>query len=347
MAKSPKGSPTGLRFNHWQYKYLKGCAARREEGMQRWNQWREKHLEREVFLEGADLSWKFLEEINLNGASKEDPKDCHKLIRRGNVYLESAEFWRTDLRKADLQDAHLEGARIYRADLRGTMATGVVVDGRTIISGGCLVDRSTIFTGVALDTIRIRPEIKQVLQYNIRRDNWEYWYDDENEPIHEAKGVFRCRPVRMLVNRVLKWLVQRFWEISDYGISTKRVIWTFFKWAMLFALVYYVIGAVDYYIMHKADNPGVVANLFVNDGLSLSAWLVPLRSTYFSVVTMTTLGFGDMYAHSESILGHILLTLQVLLGYMLLGALVTRFAVLFTAGGPAGQFSASGDDEPD
>jgi len=27
------------------------------------------------------------------------------------------------------------------------------------------------------------------------------------------------------------------------------------------------------------------------------------------------------------------------LGYVLLGALVTRFAVLFTAGGPAGKFS--------
>ena len=37
-----------------------------------------------------------------------------------------------------------------------------------------------------------------------------------------------------------------------------------------------------------------------------------------------------------------LLMAQVLLGYVLLAALVTRFAVLFTAGGPAGDFS----DEP-
>jgi hypothetical protein len=53
---------------------------------------------------------------------------------------------------------------------------------------------------------------------------------------------------------------------------------------------------------------------------------------------MTTLGFGDMYANAQSIWGHILLSLQVILGYVLLGALVTRFAVLFTAGGPAGRF---------
>jgi hypothetical protein len=35
----------------------------------------------------------------------------------------------------------------------------------------------------------------------------------------------------------------------------------------------------------------------------------------------------------------VLLALQVFLGYVLLGALVTRFAVLFTAGGPAGTFA--------
>ena len=60
---------------------------------------------------------------------------------------------------------------------------------------------------------------------------------------------------------------------------------------------------------------------------------------YFSIVTMTTLGFGDMYANKGSIAGQVILALQVILGYVLLGALVTRFAVLFTAGGPAGRFS--------
>ena len=69
------------------------------------------------------------------------------------------------------------------------------------------------------------------------------------------------------------------------------------------------------------------------------------HSLYFSVVTMTTLGFGDMYANAESISGHILLTIQVILGYVLLGALVTRFAVLFTAGGPAGKFADDKEEE--
>ena len=44
---------------------------------------------------------------------------------------------------------------------------------------------------------------------------------------------------------------------------------------------------------------------------------------------MTTLGFGDMYAAPGSMAGHLLLTLHVILGHVLLGALVTRLSVLF------------------
>lgn len=97
--------------------------------------------------------------------------------------------------------------------------------------------------------------------------------------------------------------------------------------------------------LHIKDDPGIVSNLFVLEGEqeTVSPWLVPFRAVYFSIVTMTTLGFGDMYANAHSFLrglfGHALLALQVILGYVLLAALVTRFAVLFTAGGPAGEFS--------
>ncbi len=59
-------------------------------------------------------------------------------------------------------------------------------------------------------------------------------------------------------------------------------------------------------------------------------------------MTMTTLGFGDMYAAPGSVWGHILLTFQVLFGYVLLGALITRFAILFSSEGPLGEW----DDPP-
>jgi len=58
---------------------------------------------------------------------------------------------------------------------------------------------------------------------------------------------------------------------------------------------------------------------------------------------MTTLGSGDMYANangfSRGFFGHTLLAFQVILGYVLTGALARRLAVSFTAGEPTGRFA--------
>ena len=51
-------------------------------------------------------------------------------------------------------------------------------------------------------------------------------------------------------------------------------------------------------------------------------------------VTMTTLGFGDIYAKPDCFWGYFFLTAQVILGYVLLGVLITRLAVLFNSDGP-------------
>ena len=125
--------------------------------------------------------------------------------------------------------------------------------------------------------------------------------------------------------------------MSDYGRSAGRIGFTFLMFAFLFATIYYLWGLIS--------PPGIISNLFEGQNGPVPCALVPVRSVYFSVVTMTTLGFGDMYANAQSIWGHILLTIQVILGYVLLGALITRFAVLFTAGGPAGEFAPEEKDD--
>ena len=102
---------------------------------------------------------------------------------------------------------------------------------------------------------------------------------------------------------------------------------TFFSLAFLFALIYWLWPNC------------VMVNREVGDVRGL--W----QALYFSVVTMTTLGFGDIAANPDSWVGQTLLMLQVILGYVLLGALVTGFAVLFTAGGPAGKFADEKEKE--
>ncbi len=178
------------------------------------------------------------------------------------------------------------------------------MDGSTIISD-CEIDRNTDFRGVGLDGIRIDPGIKELLKYNIRRMNWEDWY----------KG-----------HKILKWFAKPFWLISDYGRSTGRLLATFFISSLVFAIIYWLF-------------PDIINNLANPEEKILSCGMQFLRSFYFSIVTMTTLGFGDMYAAPGSIAGYFLLMLQVLLGYVLLGALITRLSILFTAEGPSGKFT--------
>jgi len=273
----------------------------------------------EAHLDGATLSYAHLEGAHLWCAHLK----CAKLE---GAYLESADIIAANLEGADLTAAHLEGASLLEANLEKTNIKGAyiqeadfsrtVVDGRTLV-WKCNVDADTKFEGVGLGNIRIYPGTKQLLEYNIRRKNWGEWYKN---------------------HRFLKWPVSGFWWLSDYGLSTWQVIKAFLVFAVVFAVLYYSWGAVDHYLLKINDRPGLVSNLFVLESGDPVSWCeVPIRALYFSVVTMTTLGFGDMYANVaifsdnpyanlRSGWGHFLLMIQVILGYVLLGALILRGA---------------------
>ncbi|MBV4492723.1 pentapeptide repeat-containing protein [Pseudomonas oryzicola] len=114
-------------------------------------------------------------------------------------------------------------------------------------------------------------------------------------------------------NGVVKGLlVKMFWLASDYGRSPNRVIISFFSISLIYTLLYFLFP------------------LLTSEG-NLSF----IRSFYFSVVTMTTLGFGDIYANKISWLSQLVLVTHVFFGYILLGALLTVLSNLFTADGPS------------
>lgn len=298
------------KFSQEQYDMLMLCSKKKD--ITDWNEWREKNPSVEIWLEGAKLRNAHLEDANLSLAHLENAVLWGAHLKNANLcgaHLERADFNGTDLQGAELIVSNLKGANFLSTNLQGADLRVSIVDGETLICTRRL-DRDTDFTGVGLGSVRAEPILKQFLEYNVRRIGWDKWYKD---------------------HLLLKLLVWPFWQMSDYGRSTGRVIVAFFTLALIFAGIYYVCGL----IWH----PGVVANLFEDTQRPIPAWLVPIRAVYFSIVTMTTLGFGDMYANARNLAGHMLLTLQVLLGYVLLGALVTRFAVLFTAGGPAAKFA--------
>lgn len=287
------------RFSKEQYDFLKECSEKGEKGIKEWNEWREENEDKEILLEGVNLNNRYLKRINLKFAHM-------KGARLNFSHLEEANLWSAHLEGAVLlgAHAHLQGAKIKRAYLQGADFMEAEVDVHTVIRD-CMIDRNIDFYGVGLDSARIDPGTKQLLKYNIRRMNWEDWY---------KKGRWWQR----ILKRLFIW---PFWLISDYGLRTWRIIATFFGLAIAFGVVYWLCPSCVIVMGEVGDIRGF--------------W----HALYFSVVTMTTLGFGDIAANPDSWAGQTLLMLQVILGYVLLGALVTRFAVLFTAGGPAGRFA--------
>jgi uncharacterized protein YjbI with pentapeptide repeats len=359
-----KHQPEQRRFSQEQYDMLKRCSEKRD--MTEWNKWREEHMEyyvQDVLLEGGDFTNWHLEGVNLGTSPQYGRRTPEVFLSKANfdnarlegasfqfshvegarfheahlehanlmfahlndkvfllgVHLEYACLQCAELRNANVCNAHLDKANFIDAELQGSKFDNAFligtkfqkarVDGSTSFCY-CKVDRETDFREVGIDSVQIDPATRQLLECNIRRKNWEEWY-----PKHS----------------LLKWPVHLFWCFSDYGISTWRIIGWFFGLALVFAAIYYLWGLIS--------PPGIIDFLFVDgNGVKIAGLLVPVRAVHFSVVIMTV-GFTNMHANAHSFWAHILVGSQMILGFVLLGALVTRFAVLFTAGGPAGKFA--------
>ena len=265
------------------------------EDMTVWNKWRENYLLEEVWLEGAKLRNARLKGANMRSAHLEG-------AILWEAHLEKAHLELTQLQRVNLQYAHLEGAYLTGAQLEGAYFHMAFVDGSTAFDD-CTVDKNTDFNGVGMGSCRMPAGLRDTLEYNIRRRRcWE----------------------GSVGRKILNAPINAFWTLSDYGRSTGRIALWFFLLSLLFAFIY------DFSERHGNS---LVESLSTADAYA-NPWLPPCRAVYFSVVTMTTLGFGDMNANPESIPGHIILTIQVLLGYLLLGALICRFGIHFQSVGP-------------
>ena len=316
---TPQRSSGATRIDEDQLRLIRQCILAGD--ATEWNEWRRLNPDVEIWLQGATLrpspeGRPGLRGVNLEAAHLDRIDLSQTVLVRANLrgasmvgaHLPGAILVDADLSGGELREADLRGANLRGADLRGAGLSFAKVDGETLVVTS-LVDRSTDFTGVALDGARVDPGLKQLLQYSIRRKRWGHWYRE---------------------HRVLAGPVGLFWLVCDYGHSTWRILVSFALLTLIFAAAYTVFP--QCVAVNSVDYQGPLLDFG--------------HALYFSIVTMTTLGFGDVYANPHSHLGQFFLCCQVVLGYVLLGALVTRLAVLFTAGGPAAAFSRAQDERP-
>jgi len=223
---------------------------------------------------------------------------------------------RADLRGALFSEAALRGADLHCALLHGAFYERCDCDG--LKAGNIVYDRRTLFTGSNLDGVRIYPEDRGALEHNIRRDTWERWRDGfHRDP--------KKKDVRSCIDRFFRTCVLWFWSISDYGTSTTKIFELFVVLACIFAAIYWMC-------------PFLLASN--NGGEPIHS---PMHAFYFAVVTLTTLGFGDIHANADSWIGQVVLVVNVICGYLILGSVVTRFGVVYTGLGPVDDSRICGD----
>jgi hypothetical protein len=300
------------------YALLKKCSDKKD--MTEWNEFVRHHfpfgrakLEKvwfiKPYLKNAFLQKAHLENANILYGNLENTTLIEANLKNARLieaHLENAMLIEANLENANLSYAHLENTNLHSATCNGST--------RFI---GCHLNKRTDFRGVALNNIQWGSGLKQLAEYNNRRLNWIDWYKEQRKKLGK----------RGWLKALFVWL---FWECSDYGRSTSRILWTFTGLSLLFAGLYFMAPG-----MLTGLNPLEEDHLV----LPLHSWSLLWRCVYFSVVTMTTLGFGDIHANPKSPLGHGLLMLQVIIGYVILGALVTRLSILFNSDGPSADFA--------
>ena len=211
--------------------------------------------------------------------------------------LSRTDFSQADLTDADLCETDISGANFRQATLRG----GKLRDARNYTKADWIgADvRDIDFTGAYL------------LRRHIIDENYLYEFR------HQSK-------VTRVVYFVWKWT-------SDCGRSMMR-------WGVFLALNAFLFGGI-YWGMDNWFPPGGEGSSHLT-GIKAEVTANPpdpglpggfLPYLYYSVVTFTTLGFGDV--SPVSVAGQVVLIIHIAIGYLGLGALLSILATKFASRG--------------
>ncbi len=257
-------------------------------------------------LRGAQLDHATLTEAKLNHADLSFARLDH--ARLWGVELSYAKVAHAKLNHADLMYAELGGSILEGCDLSDANVIDVTYD-RSELDGRC--------RGVRAATCYGHPLFKRHVQDQDFIDTLARSLRHERESLsRRAKGPPRDFSLNLLGKRFKNlWARCRFniWRWSDYGRSFGRVFLFSFVVVALFGFIFsYGRSAIDGSgMLHYSDT-------------TPNSWLTPF---YYSIVTFTTLGFGDVTPCTT--VGQIVVILEVIFGYITLGLLVSILANRF------------------
>jgi len=250
-------------------------------------------------LEGAELSAANLEGANLDGAH------C-KRAGFGHANLAGASLFRADLSEATLTQADLRGANLHCVNLHHGRLR------EADLSGADLSEADLRHADMSLSIIRktnfSNADLRHARLRMMRHFKKAIWLGADIRDINFA-GAYLMRREIIDQNFIKEFRAYNFatkviyypWLVTcDCGRSMSRWCGCIGLLLLLFSYFYTLVG-IDY-----------------------GDYVTVLSPLYFSVVTMTTLGFGDVLP--KTIAGQILVMIQVSIGYMMLGGLLSIFS---------------------
>lgn len=250
-------------------------------------------------LERAELGGAELTGANLQGARASGAGFGRARLEGAclaDADLSNATLTEASLRGAELRVCRLEGARARSADLRETDLSRADLRGADLEDcrlEGAVLDGARM-GGVSLRGITGYPKASWI-GVDIRETDFT--------------GAYLCRRHILDQNYLLefrqqgawaRWLYAAWWLTSDCGRSLVR-------WAVLT-----VVLAVGF------------AGLYNLVGMDWGENETPLSPLYFSVVTLTTLGYGDVLP--ATLAAQVVAMAEVVTGYVMLGGLLSIFS---------------------
>jgi hypothetical protein len=242
-------------------------------------------------MEGFVLRFANLEGVRLNSARGIDLRNATLFKAR----LQGASLWNVDLRGADLMKADLSGANLNEARLVGANILGAILDGTKL-------ERTDWGERVLQESRAV--EAERANDHDKARENYI-----EAEEIYRAlrraydgvgrfveAGTYFQGEMRMRRKMMPRWSVGRIWSklvdiFCGYGEEPQRVIAFSLAIVLGCAFLYYLIG------VKGPEGPvgfeagaGLVRNL-----------LSYYNCVYYSVITFTTTGYGDVHPFPDSI----------------------------------------------
>jgi len=240
----------------------------------------------------AVLRGAFIQEADLSGADL-SATDCRNADFRG-ANLSGADLVGADLRGCDFSHCDLRGANLSQADVTGAKFhfTQLANANVTHIKYGTFKDMAGYFYGVR----GVESTFGNALFVRDAKDQ-DYIDTLYQAILDRPQGVIRRADL----------LLFRAWGLIDHGRSLLKVAFYASIIAMFYGTFYFL---------------GMINNWQIMDySNSAKTWFTPY---YYSVVTYTTLGFGDVTANS--LFGEILVISEVIVGYFTLGLLLAILA---------------------